>query len=554
MRYQIFSLWVILCFASGLMSVLIYYHATKLEPLFQTRGPKNVIFIIFDDLRPALGVYGDSQALTPNIDQLGAKSVVFSSAYTQQAICGPSRTSLLTSRRPDRTKTYANNFNWRSVRDFVTLPQYFKQNGYHAQAFGKIFHNQVNASFNDMPFSWSAEPYRPITGLLLKKFKTAPVCEGTEESGFNIICPLDREVNAIPLPDTQVRRRASEFLTAWTKLGSPKPLFLGVGFTLPHIPFKIPNWVTNFHPIENIALANNSFPGENAPTLARNGWKALFTGAGDWPTPDKVSHYLKQLKQFYYSSITFVDQKVGKFLETVVELGLADNTIICLVADHGWHLGEHGLFAKNTNYEEATRVPWMVYDPRLQSLNGFSLIDIVNYKNLPHNLLKRRKLQPGRFVNGPVELLDVYPTLVDLARLPRVPKCPTTLQHANRFCLEGVSRAASILQNQPIPSEAVAISQYPRPGNETDGHLVRAPSHMDIRVMGYALRSRTHRFVAWFEFDPNSLKTNFNRVIAQELYDEMVDPQENINIAYGPESCGIAKDYLRLLREKLEPA
>lgn len=535
------------------MSVSIYYHATKLKPLFHAQGPRNVIFIIFDDLRPSLGVYGDEQALTPNIDQLGAKSVVFQTAYTQQAICGPSRTSLLTSRRPDQTKTFANNFNWRLVRDFVTLPQYFMQNGYHAQAFGKIFHNQVNTSFNDMPFSWSAEPYRPITGLLLKKFKTAAVCEGSEETGFNIICPLDREVNAIPLPDTQIRRRASEFLIEWTKQDSPKPLFLGVGFSLPHIPFKIPNWATNFHPIEKISMPNNSFPGRKAPALAQNGWKVLFAGAGDWPTQEKVAHYLKQLKQFYYSSVTFVDQKVGKFLETVVELGLSDNTIICLVADHGWHLGEHGLFAKNTNYEEATRVPWMVYDPRLNSLNGFSAVDVAKYKDFPHKIRKKSKLRPARLLNGPVELLDIYPTLVELANLPRVPKCRTRQEHANNFCLEGVSRAKNILQNQPIPPESVAISQYPRPGNLSDGYVLTAPSHPDIRIMGYALRSRTHRFVAWFEFDPNSLQTNFNRVVAKELYDKIIDPQENINIADEPESHNVVKHYMALLREKLEP-
>uniref|UniRef100_A0A1Y1KS11 Sulfatase N-terminal domain-containing protein n=1 Tax=Photinus pyralis TaxID=7054 RepID=A0A1Y1KS11_PHOPY len=209
---------------------------TAVEKSYQ-RKP-NVLFIIVDDLRPSLGIYGDDNARTPNIDALAKKSAVFTNVFAQQALCAPSRNSFLTSRRPDSLHLYDFNSYWRDVAgNFTTIPQLFKENGYYTHSIGKVFHPGKSSNFtDDSLYSWSRSPYHPPT----EKYKNAKVCVTRNGLAQNILCPVI--VNEQPggsLPDLESLSAAKDFLK-YHKQISTLPYFLAVGFHKPHIPLKFP--------------------------------------------------------------------------------------------------------------------------------------------------------------------------------------------------------------------------------------------------------------------------------------------------------------------------
>ncbi|CRK88537.1 CLUMA_CG002215, isoform A [Clunio marinus] len=302
----------------------------------------NVVLIMLDDFRGGIGALGDKLAKTPNMDLLAQRSFYFPHVYASQALCAPSRNSMLTSRRPDTLLTYNFQHYWRTfVGNYTTLPQYFKENGYRTESVGKIFHHGPSSNkTDDFPYSWSNPTYIPST----QDYRNKPVCIGDDGNlRRNLICPV--VVNLQPestLPDIQVAKKAREFLNE----SHDKPFFLGVGFYKPHIPFKFPAEYLDQHDINN--FKRDLIRPIDIPDVAwnpyndlreRDDFKALNVSFPFGPVP---SEFAAKIRQHYYASVTYVDDLIGGVLEFVD----FSNTIVILTSDHAWSLGEHSAWSK----------------------------------------------------------------------------------------------------------------------------------------------------------------------------------------------------------------
>ena len=455
----------------------------------------NVLFIAVDDLRPALGCYGDQTAVTPNIDRLASRGVLFERAYCQQAVCSPSRLSMLTGRRPDSIRVWDLATHFRdTLPDVVTLPEHFKNHGYTTRSLGKIYHGSGKPSKD--PPSWSVEPRydmvrdpavryalpenRSGTGLKRSASESADVPDDTYIDG--IVCNAAVEA----LGELQGKRR---------------PFFLAVGFRKPHLPFCAPRKYWELYDRRSIPLPATTTHPQDAPELAVRSWKEL-EGYTDIPadgqlTTDKV----RELRHGYYACVSYVDAQVGRLLSELKRLKLADNTVIVLWGDHGYHLGEQGLWTKANNYELSTRVPLIISVPGQE--------------------------HPGTKTDALVELVDVYPTLADICGL----KSPDGV--------EGVSLKPLIADPNRAWKPAV-FSQYPRAreGNRHRGHG---------DIMGRAVRTDRYRYVQWQEWETK-------RVVARELYDHERDPHEMHNIAKRPDQSETIRRLAGMLRKEQEPA
>ncbi|CAG9864334.1 unnamed protein product [Phyllotreta striolata] len=493
---------------------------------FQTTISKhpNVLFIIADDLRPSLGCYGSKEAHTPNIDSLATKSFLFKNAFAQQALCGPSRTSFLTSRRPDSLRTYDNWGNyWRaSLGNFVTLPQHFKRNGYYAYSIGKVFHpGRLSNHTDDYPYSWSVEAFHPPT----EKYSNAKVCSD-KKGGLarNLICPVVPEYQPSgTLPDLESSQEAERFLRNWRGITDGRPFFLAVGFHKPHVPFKFPVEYLDFHPLENVSLPTNRWRPAGMPEVAWNPWNDVRKRDDidklkiPYPYGPMADETMREIKRAYYASVSYIDDMIGRILKHVDE-----ETVVVLTGDHGWSIGEHGEFAKYSNFDIATKVPLLIHVPRLSNT------EII--------------------FNNPVELVDIFPTLVDLTQISQpLKKCAGD---GAVLCTEGRSLVQSmvkILRNTKIASSS-AFSQYPRPGLVPSRHPDSdQPKSKEIEIMGYSIRTKRYRYTEWVEFSTKSFRPDWNVTFGRELYDHLIDIQENDNIV-DREAMG---EIVRTLREKL---
>ncbi|XP_047619934.1 iduronate 2-sulfatase isoform X3 [Phacochoerus africanus] len=327
----------------------------------------NVLLIIVDDLRPSLGCYGDKLVRSPNIDQLASHSLLFQNAFAQQAVCAPSRVSFLTGRRPDTTRLYDFNSYWRAhAGNFSTIPQYFKQNGYVTVSVGKVFHPGISSNHSDdSPYSWSLPPYHPSS----EKYENTKTCKGPDgELHANLLCPVDvAEVPEGTLPDKQSTERAIQLLEKLKT--SAVPFFLAVGYHKPHIPFRYPQEFQKLYPLENVTLAPDPQVPAGLPPVAYNPWmdirqredvQALNLSVPYGPIP---ADFQRKIRQSYFASVSYVDTQLGRLLSALDDLELARSTIVALTSDHGWALGEHGEWAKYSNFDVATRVPLLVYVP-----------------------------------------------------------------------------------------------------------------------------------------------------------------------------------------------
>lgn len=302
----------------------------------------NVLFIMLDDFRGGIGALGDDLAKTPNIDLLVKRSYYFHHVYASQALCAPSRNSMLTSRRPDTLLTYNFQHYWRTfVGNYTTLPQYFKENGYRTESIGKIFHHGPSSNkTDDYPFSWSNPTFIPST----QEYRNKPVCVSEDgELQRNLLCPVIVDLQPeSTLPDIQSAEKAREFLTQHRD----EPFFLGVGFYKPHIPFKIPIEYLDRHNIDG--FKKDHLRPIDIPDVAwnpyndlreREDFKALNVSFPYGPVP---SEYAARLRQHYYASVSYIDDLLGGILELVD----FSNTVVVLTSDHGWSLGEHGEWSK----------------------------------------------------------------------------------------------------------------------------------------------------------------------------------------------------------------
>ncbi len=450
----------------------------------------NVLFLAVDDLKPALGCAGDPHARTPNLDKLAARGVVFIRAYCQQAVCSPSRSSLLTGRRPDTTQVYDLVTHFRkALPDVVTLPQHFKNNGYYTHGIGKIYHG----GYNDPP-SWSV-PWEPTKGRhfgadgqkVLGQLKAQAKSKGEDVSKVRGLPFEAPEVKDDYLNDGWTANRAIEILK--TRKGKAEPFFLAVGFVKPHLPFVAPKKYWDLYQPSKLPVAESATPPRDAPKFAPQFGGELrqyHTIPKTGPIPRETA---RQLVHGYYAAISYMDAQVGRVLDTLRDEGLAENTVVILWGDHGWHLGDHGMWCKHTNYEQATRAPLLVSVPGQKAV--------------------------GKTSEALVEFVDIYPTLAEVCGLPK-PKG-----------VEGYS-FAPLLQDPRKPWKEVAFSQYPRGGKATGP------------LMGYAVRNERYRYVEW-------RKRGTNEVIARELYDHQTDPDEDRNVASDPANKGVVEKLARQL-------
>ena len=417
-------------------------------------GRLNVLFIAVDDLRPQLGCYGDSLAITPNIDRLAANGMVFNRAYCQQAVCAPSRASVLTGRRRDVTKVWDLKTHFRkALPDVITLPQYFKDNGYETRAVGKIYHDPRDAQD---PISWSAPETLSVTDEAGGKYVLSENLK-TKHS-WKAAATECADVPDTAYVDGRVRKAAVEAIRAMKDTN----FFLAVGFRRPHLPFSAPKKYWELYNDVVIPKPEHPEPPSDVPAVALH-TSVELRGYTDIPDVGPLSDtQIEHLRRGYYASISFVDAQIGFLLDELENQGLLDHTIIVLWSDHGFHLGELDLWCKTTNFELDTRVPLLVAAP------GMS--------------------QAGKRTEAIVELVDIYPTLTDLAGLP-VPRA-----------VDGVSLEP--LMTRPGRAwKNVAFSQFPRPWMYKD-----TPA-----VMGYSVRSETYRYTEWRRLADGV-------VVASELY------------------------------------
>ena len=488
----------------------------------------NILFIAVDDLRPELGCYGAAHIKSPNIDRLATRSVRFERAYCQYAICGPSRASLMTGLRPDTLKIEdIDTFFRNTVPDVVTLPQYFKQNGYTALYYGKVFHRLQE----DNARSWSASPppgsvaegmeYQlPESRAIVRERRAA----ATAKYGANRLEGLGAGPawEAADAPDNAYidGRTADSAVKKLSELkAAGKPFFLGVGFHKPHLPFVAPKKYFDLYDAATMPIGDYRAAPAAAPSIGRHSSFELRTRTLV-PLPGPIDDALsRELMRAYAACVSFVDAQVGKVLAQLDELGLRDNTIVVLWGDHGWHLGEFGIWGKATNHEIATRVPLIVSAPGLTA---------------------------GASTKSLVEFVDVYPTLCELAGLPLPPH------------LEGKS-FVPLLADPTRVGKTAAFSQFPTPalrewaarpltpgmrqtlfGPLIEGveaqlkreHGARYDQQTFERdVMGYSMRTERYRFTAWV-----NRRHLDDEPLALELYDHAHDDQERENVAGRPEN------------------
>lgn len=472
--------------------VCVALFVSMTAPLFAADAKPNVLFIAVDDMRPELGCYGNKIVKTPNIDRLAARGVVFDRAYCQQAVCSPSRTAIMTGLRPDTTKVWDLETHFRVAQpDCITLPQHFKANGYHCSALGKIYHS----GFEDGR-SWNEPHWYPKgravdtdqvdwTKQIVVRHEVdveeyaAPATSGPKDSKGRVKRGPAFEVS--PKSDDELPDGASaaEAVKRIHRLKSKsQPFFLAVGFLKPHLPFVAPKKYWDLYDPQTIPLpATDKLP-TGCPEFAghTNGELHAYPGVPkENPIP---ADFARTLRHGYYACISYTDAQIGRLLYALEQTGVLDNTIIVLWGDHGWQLGDHGLWHKHTNFEIAARAPLLISVPKSQSA--------------------------GQKCLAPVEFIDVYPTLAELCALPQ-PKG-----------LAGLS-LKRYLDDPSVPMQKVAISQYPRSGGPGSGQL-----------MGYSIRSERWRATFWRE------RTG-SKIVATELYDELKDPAETVSVAEKPE-------------------
>ncbi|XP_060935350.1 iduronate 2-sulfatase [Limanda limanda] len=495
------------------------------------RDRKNVLLIVADDLRTSLGCYGDPVVKSPNIDQLASKSQVFLNAYAQQAVCAPSRTSMLTSRRPDTTRLYDFNSYWRTHSgNYTTLPQYFKTIGYFTASVGKVFHPGIASNHSDdYPYSWSIPAYHPASFHFEKK----KMCKGEDgKLHANLLCAVNvTEQPGGTLPDLESTDEAVRLLKSRAK--DRVPFFLAVGFHKPHIPFRIPQEYLRLYPLEEMTLAPDPNVPKLLPPVAYNPWTDVRKRDDvqnlniTFPYGPIPKDFQLRLRQHYFAAVSYMDAQVGRLLSTLDDLRLADDTMVVFTSDHGWSLGEHGEWAKYSNFDVSTRVPLIFYvpgvttRPDLLGASPFPFIDALTKSEY--------SFKNDRVRRNVVELVDVFPTVAYMAGL-RAPEPCADVSFQEELCTEGDNLAYTFRHRERgEDEEAVSFSQYPRPADapQVNSDL---PDLQDIKVMGYSLRTWDYRYTLWLGFNPKTFQVNVTDVHAGELYMLEDDPGQDKNV------------------------
>jgi iduronate 2-sulfatase len=405
----------------------------------QAADQPNILFIAVDDLRPELGCYGSEITVSPNLDALARDGLLFNRAYCQQAICRPSRASLMTGSRPDTTGLTHNYVGLRDLKpDILTLPQHLIANGYETIYCGKIFHR----GDTDEKHSWSRAPVKRIAGVK-KPIGAYALPENNRLKNENMALMLAKygaaarrglgsgpAYESADVPDTAYidgynTARAIAMMKEMLEEGNgDKPFFLGLGLTKPHLNWVAPKKYWDLYDPAKIPMATQVNSRELGAAMGLHASFELRTRAGIPKSGPIDPELAVTLKHAYLACVSYVDALIGQTIAALEEAGVRDNTIIIAWGDHGWHLGDMGIWGKATNYEIATRVPLLIWTPEMKTR--------------------------GKGSDALVELVDIFPTLCELAGVP-VPS------H-----LEGHS-FVPLLDKPDLPWKKAAFSQYPNP-------------------------------------------------------------------------------------------
>ena len=449
---------------------LAIHHSGMLFAEEASSAKPNVLLICVDDLKPLLGCYGNSIVQSPHIDRLASRGVLFERAYCNQAVCSPSRNALLTGLRPQSLGIYDLATNFRvSAPEAVTLPQYFKQHGYRTESLGKIFH--TGHENHDDAASWSVPSFQANNASAINDGeekpspkKSAKKKKGAKRSAAYSAADVDDSTYA----DGKVADEAVRRLTA-AKSNQSEPFFIAVGFVKPHLPFVAPQKYWDLYQPSAFELATYRDLPVGAPSYApqKSGELRNYQGIpAEGALPDDLQ---RNLIHGYHAATSYMDAQVGRVLEALHQTGLDDNTIIVLWGDHGWHLGDHGMWCKHTNYEQATHIPLVIVAPEVTPA--------------------------GQRTKAFAESVDIYPTLCELAGLP----LPAGVDGSGLI---------TALRDPYSQGKDSVIHVYPR-GER----------------LGRAIRTDRYRLVEW------KVPGAPPETAELELYDYVTDPLEQKNIA-----------------------
>ncbi|GHV00847.1 iduronate-2-sulfatase [Bacteroidia bacterium] len=428
----------------------------------KTQKP-NVLFIMADDLRPELGCYGQGHMVTPNIDAIAAAGTTYTRAYVQYAVSAATRASYLTGCRPSTTGVrypYTEYFVNEFIHKYPTAPNHFFQNGYYVRTFGKVHHG-FGENFTEPNYApdgtGNADAYylpgnRAVARDKSKRpaFECADVPDEAYSDGMTT-----REVLA-------TISRAS---------GSGKPFFFAVGFWKPHLPFNAPKKYWDLYRRDKLPLSPFPSPTEGETRYSRSHYNITgYAGESDEGGHIVSSQRAMELRHAYFACVSYVDAQVGRIIEGLKREGLYENTVIVLIGDHGWHLGDNGMWGKQTDFERATLAPLIVKTAR----------------GVRPKVKACDKL---------VEFVDIYPTLCELAGV------------AAPGFLEGTSLVPTLTKKN-VRWKNAAFSEFVR----------------ENRAHGYSVRTDSHRYTRWIEIPSGNL-------VGEELYDHRTDPLETVNIA-----------------------
>ena len=449
----------------------------------QAAQKPNVLLILVDDLKPAMGCYGDNAAITPNMDALARRGMQFDMAYCNQAVCAPSRFTLMLGSHSTSTGLYGLGSHLRKAYpNAVTMPQYFAKHGYRTESLGKVFHighgNQGDPEsfsiphFHDKVIEY-LDPESNVGGKITREealFTNQKLGQiRSLPRGAAYESPM---VNDAAYADGRVANETVKRLKAAKQRldNDGTPFFITAGFVRPHLPFSAPRKYWDMHDPDKLPMpVNSAFP-KNAPKVAlkRGGEITAFKPV---PPNGVIDEKLtRKLIHGYYASTSYVDAQIGKVTMALEELDLAKDTIVVLWGDHGWHLGDLSIWTKHTNFEQANRIPIIVIAPDLA--------------------------KSGSVTGQLVETVDLYPTLAELAGLP-TPSGPQPI--------DGVS-LVPVLKNPNARVRNHAYHAYPRGGK-----------------LGRAIRTQRYRLVEWKNHsDPDA-------GVDYELYDYKADPWETQN-------------------------
>jgi arylsulfatase A-like enzyme len=502
---------------------------TAVEPIKKKR---NILFIAIDDLRPELGAYGSEIAITPNLDAIAGSGLLFERAYCQQAICSPSRASLMTGARPETIGVIENYTYFRDANpDIITLPQHFRNNGYETVYAGKIYHGK----FTDSALSWSRQPAIEKVKFKRPDYPGAYALKENQEIYKKNQAEIRAKYNSVShyalgrgpayeMADVEDHEYIDGYHTELAIATmqdmvekNDKPFLLGLGFRLPHLDWNAPKKYWDLYDREKIPMAEHIEAPVEGAVMGLHASFELRVRHGIPKSGPIEGELARTLKHAYLASVSYVDAQIGKMIAALEKSGVRDNTIIIVWSDHGWHLGDMGVWGKATNYEIATRVPLMIWTP-----------------DMPEG-------SRGKKTDALVELIDMYPTLSELAGL----ELPGHL--------EGQS-FAPLLDDPNATWKNAAFSQFPSPAlrewaanpltaemretyfgpliEEVEGRIIKQQGEKWNRVffendlMGYSMRTERYRFVAW-----KDRKNPDAKPVYVELYDHQTDPSETRNVA-----------------------